>query len=229
MQRWTFRLQVSALGPFWFRKFSSGLTLGLIFDETFFSGQKSVRTSRFPKTTLNKLRSGLLDFFGPSFSLMGLLRVWKFGLIFVMPLLQLWKLKRMAEQTVMPNVHDTEGKGGGRQRALKLPLPVPFNTGFRLYFWCLRPFALFFNCEIFPPRLLPPPVHLPPLLSRAPAPPVLFHYTGMNVFFLDRKENFYPVQLPGWTPTAVTRFWRDFGEVWCEWIDRGTIANGMNS
>ena len=82
------------------------------------------------------------------------------------------------------------GGGGGEQRGLNLPFPVPFNPGSRplfvgshlFAFFRLRNFAqccvIFPFFSRFPHPLLPPPVHLPPrpfspgLPSPCPPPPM---------------------------------------------------------
>ena len=84
--------------------------------------------------------------------------------------------------------------GGGGDRGLNLPLPVPFNPGSRPVLFGSPLFAFFQSQNIvqcwiifpyfsrfpprwesrFPPPLLPPPVHFPPPflpVSRPPVPP----------------------------------------------------------
>ena len=98
----------------------------------------------------------------------------------------------------------------GGQGGLNLPLPVPFNPGSRPVFFGSRLFAFFQSQNIaqcclifpyfsrspphwesrFPPLLLPPPVHLPPLfllVSRPPVPPPIMWIDISIVYRLTRN------------------------------------------
>ena len=90
------------------------------------------------------------------------------------------------------NVEPLYSGGGGDRGGLNLPLPVPFNPGSRPVFLGSCPFAIFrlqniAQCCVifpffsrfpppweshFPPPLLSPPVHLPPLFLQVSHPPV---------------------------------------------------------